>query len=165
MAKFSTSEKKVRKMVADYLDPNEEVEAHISQGGMTKSYLVNRVLVATDKRIIFVDKDSTAFKEGFQSFRYKDIDSINAVKGVLYSKIVFICGINTIQIKDVDKKEAKVFVDLINAKREEVKDEPLIINNSSEKSVAEQLKEFKELLDMEIITLDEFNQKKAELLG
>lgn len=36
---------------------------------------------------------------------------------------------------------------------------------NTEKSVAEQIKEYKELLDMEIITQEEFDKKKAELLN
>lgn len=38
-------------------------------------------------------------------------------------------------------------------------------NIAQHKSSVEQLKEYKELLDLGIITQDEFNQKKAELLG
>ena len=34
-----------------------------------------------------------------------------------------------------------------------------------EKSVAEQIKEFKELLDLGVISEDEFNQKKKQLLN
>lgn len=44
-------------------------------------------------------------------------------------------------------------------------EQSVVINNHGEKSVAEQLKEFKELLDMEIISQEEFDVKKAELLG
>ena len=40
-----------------------------------------------------------------------------------------------------------------------------IINQSTEKSAVEQVKELKELLDMEIITQEEFEKKKNELLG
>lgn len=39
-----------------------------------------------------------------------------------------------------------------------------IINTTTEKSIPEQIKEFKELLDMEIITQEEFELKKKELL-
>lgn len=40
-----------------------------------------------------------------------------------------------------------------------------VVNNISEKSVAEQIKEFKELLDLDIITQEEFDKKKLELLS
>lgn len=162
MAKFDASEKKVRKLVSDYLDPNEQIERFISQGGITKSYLVNRVLVATDKRILFVNKDMTQLKEGIQSFRYKDISSINAVKGLLYGKIIFICGINNIEIKDVDKKEAKAFVDYVNEKRElvDTSDSP-----TAGRSAAEEIREFKSLLEADIITQEEFDKKKEALLS
>lgn len=40
-----------------------------------------------------------------------------------------------------------------------------VINNITEKSVAEQIMEFKELLDLEIITEEEFDKKKQELLN
>lgn len=42
---------------------------------------------------------------------------------------------------------------------------PVSDQSQPTQSVAEQLKEFKELLDLEIITQEEFDKKKAELLG
>lgn len=44
-------------------------------------------------------------------------------------------------------------------------DNTTIINAPVEKSTTEQLKEYKELLDMEIITQEEFDKKKTELLN
>lgn len=44
-------------------------------------------------------------------------------------------------------------------------DSTTIINTPSEKTIPEQLKEYKELLVMEIITQEEFDTKKKELLG
>lgn len=51
---------------------------------------------------------------------------------------------------------------LINFKITEV-DSPTLIDSS--KSIVEQLKEYKELLDMEIISQEEFDKKKVELLN
>lgn len=48
--------------------------------------------------------------------------------------------------------------------RQEELSSPTTINNFAEKSIPEQIKEFKELLDLEIITQEEFDQKKLELL-
>jgi len=42
---------------------------------------------------------------------------------------------------------------------------PIFENVTIEKSVAEQIKEFKELLDIEAITQEEFDKKKTELLN
>lgn len=167
MALFDASEKTVKKITRDYLDHNEEIEKFISQGGMTKSLLINRVLVATNKRILFIDKNSTQFTEGYKAFDYKNISSITAVKGLMYSKIAFICGVDNIAIQDVDKKEAKAFVDYVNEKRESLPDanSTTIVNQSPDKSIKEQLIELKELLDMELISQDEFDAKKAQLLN
>ena len=43
--------------------------------------------------------------------------------------------------------------------------QPQIINNIQEKSSADELKKFKDLLDSGIITQEEFDEKKKQLLG
>lgn len=44
-------------------------------------------------------------------------------------------------------------------------EEPVVISQPVEKSPISLLKEYKELLDLDIITIDEFNRKKAEILN
>lgn len=84
---------------------------------------------------------------------------------------VEIPGTATLKFKNVESLEVfsiQIVCDssknaqLINFKISEDKS-PTLINSS--KSVVEQIKEYKELLDMEIINQEEFNKKKNELLN
>lgn len=57
-----------------------------------------------------------------------------------------------------DMKELHDYIDNYSEK-------PIANEASQTKSVAEELKEYKELLDMDIITQEEFDAKKKEILG
>ena len=68
---------------------------------------------------------------------------------------------NLVEKKD---EEAEIIVAFIRKKIDEVKSAP---SNGfvQQTSPAEELKKFKELLDMGIITQEEFDAKKKQLLG
>lgn len=70
---------------------------------------------------------------------------------------------NTIMFSKKYFKEMTELKSFIELKQSELSKQTTI-NNFSEKSTAEQIKEFKELLDLEIITQEEFDQKKLQLL-
>lgn len=72
-------------------------------------------------------------------------------------------GENSIQFSGKNNEEAKIIADYIRNKIEEVKTEP-VGGSVQQVSPAEELKKFKELLDMGIITQEEFDTKKAQLL-
>lgn len=160
-------EKAIDKVVGKHLEDGESIELAI-QSADSVGTLSAKMLVATNKRVLLVEREATSIvpKENVQSFNYANIESINASSGAL-SNVQLVAGVNTITLKKVSNKEVKPFVGYVNKKRSEVSTNTgtTIINHQSDKSVAEQLKEFKELLDMDIITEDEFKAKKAELLG
>ena len=74
-------------------------------------------------------------------------------------------GENSIQFSgDKMNAEAEVMVNFIRQRIDEIKSAPAggVIQQISP---AEELKKFKELLDMGVITQEEFDAKKKELLG
>jgi hypothetical protein len=74
-------------------------------------------------------------------------------------------GENAIQFSGKARnEEAEIIVDFIKRKIDEIKNAPVggvVLQASS----AEELKKFKDLLDMGVITQEEFDAKKKELLG
>lgn len=74
-------------------------------------------------------------------------------------------GENSIQFAGKDKAaEAEIVVNFIRNKIEEIKNAP-VGGVVQQVSPAEELKKFKELLDMGVITQEEFDAKKKQLLG
>lgn len=74
-------------------------------------------------------------------------------------------GENSIQFSGKERNaEAETIVDFIKKKIEEIKNAP-VGGVVQQLSPAEELKKFKELLDEGIITQEEFDKKKKELLG
>ncbi|WHZ05778.1 SHOCT domain-containing protein [Neobacillus sp. YX16] len=72
---------------------------------------------------------------------------------------------NAIKFKKDKLADAKEIKDYIEAKIAQNKNAATAGNESEGKSPVEQVKELKELLDMDILTQEEFDKKKKELLG
>lgn len=119
----------------------------------------------TNRRILMAQKTMTG-----QNFQSVSIDNLNDIT----FKSTFVLGIITFDtLKEVfniglDKRSAQK----INAKVHEVIDNIKRLNENASNNVsnqppasaADEIKKFKELLDMGAITQDEFDAKKKELL-
>lgn len=160
--------KAVNKTVGNHLRDGEYIEAWLRSADSVGSVSV-KMFVATNERVLLIEREAMGIVpvENIESISYEDIESMNTNVHAL-SALQIIAGINTMTLEKIATPLVKPFVDHVNAKREEAKspkDSTTIINEPSQKSAAEQLKEYKELLDMDIINKDEFDKKKAELLG
>lgn len=116
------------------------------------------------KKINFTDLTSVQFREpsgltvGFIQFAYPG--SIESKCGL----IDMINDENSIPIQPAMVGEAREVVDFIEKRRAELKNAPqgTVIQQASG---ADELKKFKELLDMGVITQEEFDAKKKQILG
>lgn len=120
------------------------------------------------KRINFDEITAIQYREpdgtvgGFMQFAYPG--AIQSKGGALDK----MSDENTFPIVGYLADEAREIYEFIEKRRNEIKrdkeepEAPVVIQ---EKSPAEQIKEFKELLDLEIITQEEFDAKKKQLLG
>ena len=126
------------------------------------------LVVCTDKRIIFLDK---GLVYGIRTTEIP-LDMINAVsysQGIVFGKVSVTNGANTTEINNVPKEKAALLAKIIKEEAANFKNK--LNNGSIARSVPEtnnnfsQLKELKELLDQGIITQEEFNAKKKQLLG
>ena len=73
-------------------------------------------------------------------------------------------GENSIQFGGKSNADAEIIASFIRTKIEEIKNTP-VGASVQQVSPAEELKKFKELLDMGIISQEEFDAKKKQLLG
>ncbi len=119
----------------------------------------------TNKRIIMAQKNMVA-GEKIQTVYLDFINDITFNSGVLLgvltidtNKEVFNVGLDKLSAQKINAKVLEVFDNLKSAKNQSA----ATINSGV--SVAEEIKKFKELLDIGAITQEEFDIKKKQLLG
>lgn len=134
----------------------------------------NTVLcLCTNHRVLFLDK---GLLYGIKSTEIP-LDMVNGVsyeKGLIFGKIAITNGANVTKLEQINKKDAPIMADTI--KKESIKyKEVLQTQNNNDSSQHEasnntddlikQLRELKNLVDEGILTEEEFEAKKKQLLG
>jgi hypothetical protein len=123
------------------------------------------ILVATNKRLIFVDK---GFISGLkvEDFGLDKISSIQYETGIVFASIKIMASGNTAKIEYVDKGAARIFCEKVRTKLSETKSNaaPVTIVQS-QLDVADQLSKLAKLKDQGILTQDEFDAQKKKLLN
>lgn len=113
------------------------------------------LLVATNKRVIFISK--TLFSLKVEDFAYDKITSTQYSTGMIFGDIVIYAAGNKAKIKDIDKHDAKDMAEFIRA----------FISNGDSKSEFDLTKELEKLAKLKeqgVINDDEFTQMKAKLI-
>ena len=149
-----------RKMLYSLLESDEHLECLC--GGVFKTNY--GVVVATDRRVIFLDKGivSTEVAE----LTYKSIESISYSGGMMWGSLKFgLVGATTLPIENVKPKEqAKVFADTVrkhlNAGQPVAA--PTVVQTAS---AMDELEKAAALYERGLLTPEEFAAKKAQLLN
>ena len=118
------------------------------------------LVVSTNKRIIFLDK-GMFFGVKQIEVPLSKVNSIKYTKGLFFGEIEIWDGASMIKVANVLKRTLIPFVNAVNDSIEESEKLQKPLNHSS---VADELIKFKKLLDEGVITQEEFNKKKKELL-
>lgn len=153
--------KKEVKELPNILDLDTEIIKYAASGIVENNTVL---VVCTNKRVIFIDK---GFVYGIKTSEIP-LDMINGVsysKGLVLGSISVTNGANTTLIENIQKQPAEILANTIkkeaaNFKRNESSP---ALNNS--KDLASQLRELKSLVNEGILTEDEFNAKKKQLLN
>lgn len=151
---------------------------------------LGRILDVYDNKVVFTSTQSTStlvtglvfgtsVTQGEKTIYYKDAIGVQykpssiadgyiqietAAGGVTSSSSQY-GGENSIQFSGKERNaEAEIVVDFIRKQIEEIKNAPVggIVQQASP---AEELKKFKDLLDMGVISQEEFDAKKQQILG
>lgn len=124
------------------------------------------LIVCTNKRILMLDK-GMIYGLKLIDIPLDRINSISHSKGLILGKISITDGATTRTIQNVSNITVSFFADTVNKEIELYKQAK---NNRSNQvvnpiSVADELIKYKQLLDMDALTQEEFDAKKKELLG
>lgn len=140
---------------------NDEVIKYATSGFVDGNTIL---MLCTTERVLFIDK---GLVYGIKSTEIPldMINSVNYEKGMLLGSISIVNGAKETKVKNVLKGTAPKMVEVIKAERKAfMKPEPQTVVKE-EKSIADQLHELKTLVDEGILTQDEFDAKKKQLLG
>ena len=166
-----------REMLFGILDDGERIESLI--GGLFGPDLSNAgnigqnqslhsgIVVATDRRLLFVDKGVFGSKE-VAEMPYPSIETLSYSEGMFFAGVKITGrGTANYQIQQVIKGAIKPFVDCVrfhlNDKRSP--SAPTQVPLGSVQSPADEIEKLANLLERGYITQEEFDAKKKELLG
>lgn len=144
----------------------DEVVENIIQGTYNNG---NGILVATNRRLVFVDK-GLIYGLKVEDFAYDKISSIQYETGLLMGKLTIFTSGNKAIIENVMKSKVRAFGDSIRAKISAPQipmaaSTVVNVTTSPENNVVEQLERLAKLKEQGILTEQEFVSQKKKILG
>ena len=126
------------------------------------------VAVATSKRMLFVDKGAMGNTE-VSEMPYRSVEAITHSTGRFFAGIQITGrGIASFRIEDIaDRESVKPFVDCVRGHLEAAPAPPAAAPQpaAASLSVADEIEKLASLKDRGILTQEEFDAKKRQLLG
>jgi len=142
----------------------DELPERVVQGLYNNS---NGILVATNKRLIFIDKGIFSLK--VEDFPYDKMSSIQYRVGLLWGEIIIFTSGNKAEIKQVLKGSVRDFADYVRARITSPIQHASVpvgqVSQSNTEDVVTQLEKLAKLKEQGILTEEEFQAKKKQLLG
>ena len=159
--------KRELKRLPSYLWDNEVVEA-MTGGAYGRG---QGLVVLTNQRLFFLQDG--VMSQTSEDFPLDKISSVQWQAGMLMGEIVVFASGTKAEIKQVDKVDGKTIVDAVRQRLSAPKQQEAPAPNPSSTAaetggggdVFEQLRKLGELRDAGIVTPEEFEAKKAELLS
>ena len=123
----------------------------------------NGILVATDRRLVFVDKGMIyGFK--VEDFPHDKISSLQYETGLMFGTITIFASGNKAVIANIQPKlQARVFAEGVRARISQPKAD--IAANAKQPSGLDDLERLAALKEKGVITEEEFSAKKRQILG
>lgn len=163
--------KREAKELPKILNDNENEVIKYGCSGLTDGNTV--LAICTNHRVLFIDK---GLIYGIKSTEIP-LDMVNGVsykKGLVMGAIAITNGATVTKLENIKKKDAPIMADTIKQQAEQYKS--LLRNNDQSDSSTHhddlgtdqliiELRKLKPLVDEGIITEDEFQEKKKQLLG
>lgn len=149
------------KDLPNILSDNEVID-HIIRGSYNDGI---GLLVCTKRRVVFIDR-GMVYGLKVEDFPLSKINSIQYEKGVLLSKLKIQTSGNTTVIDNIVLEEAIEFVKVVNDNMENKSNNQTIVQvQPKESDVFEKLEKLQKLKESGILTDEEFELKKIELLN
>jgi hypothetical protein len=161
---------KLVEKASEHLDDGEEVVSAVLGQYETEragqDSVRKGVLVATDRRVVLYAKKLGGYE--LESFPYDNISSIEMGKQMVmgHSIKLFASG-NEVRLKWIDKKQdVPVFISAVRGRMKGgIGSGTGAPAQAAEQDVSEQIRKLAQLRDDDILTDDEFQAKKTQLLG
>lgn len=163
---------KLLEQVREHLEPGEHIDAHV--GGtyeakmMGQKIVRNGVMIATDRRLVFYAKKLGGFD--LESFPFGNISSFEQGKGMMGHSFRFFASGNTVEMKWINDGDFATFARLVTERTGQAAPPPVAppppapAVPASQEDVFEALEKLGRLRDAGIVTPEEFEAKKKELL-
>ena len=127
----------------------------------------NGIIIATNKRCFFLNK-GMMWGSKMEDFPYDKISSIQYETGLIFGTIKIFTSGNQAVIEQVDKNCTKDFCEYVRNRITKIHTAttPTVQENSKiTEDPLETLSKLKRLLEADLITEEEYNAKKAEILS
>lgn len=125
------------------------------------------ILVATNKRLIFINKG--IFKLKVEDFPYDKISSIQYEMKLLFGEITIYTSGNRAEIEQIQKDHVRSFCEYVRARitsiTEHKSSKPETIYKSSHDDIIEKLERLATLKEQGILTEEEFVEQKKRILA
>jgi hypothetical protein len=161
---------KLTEQAKAHLEPGEEIRAAIQGTYETKIMGSDSVrtgsLIATDRRLVFYAKKLGGYE--LESFPYGNISSFEQGKNMLGHNVTFFASGNKVHMKWIKTdKELATFTETVKAEmnRHRGSGSPSVPTASAQPDVMDQLRKLGELRDAGVLTPEEFETKKVDLLA
>ena len=142
----------------DILSADEKIVSLVEGRNKVNNHHI--ILVATDRRLIFVDKE---FLYGLkvEDFSYSKISSIQYDTGVMLASIDIQVTDDVVEIDGVGKYHAELFCEKV---RDFMSRPEIVFQNTSEPSVLDQLEQLGRLKESGVLSEEEFMDQKNKLM-
>jgi Bacterial PH domain/Short C-terminal domain len=152
----------------EHLDEGEEVLAVIKGTYETKKmgndWTRAGILAATDHRVVFYAKKMGGYD--MEVFPYKNISSIETGKGMMGHHIKFFASGNELHLKWIDKSsDTPGFVAIVKDHINAAHATPTAQASGDQPDVADQIRKLGQLRDEGLVSEEEFDTKRAELIA
>jgi hypothetical protein len=158
---------KLTEQAKEHLEPGEETLEIVM--GTYEAKMLGRddiarsgIFVATDRRLVFYAKKMTGYD--LEVFPYENISSIEMGKNMMGHHISLFASGNNVEMKWIDKKQdVPAFISAVKARMKGGAASAAPAGGASDS--ADQIRKLAELRDEGILTEEEFQAKKTQLLG
>ncbi|MDP9418939.1 MAG: PH domain-containing protein, partial [Actinomycetota bacterium] len=118
--------------------------------------------VLTDRRLLFV-QDGVMSKKS-EDFPIDKVSSVQWSSGLILGAITIFASGNKTEIKNVNKDDGKEIVDAVRARLSTSTAEPAAAASTLQPDIIGQIRQLGELREAGVLSQEEFEAKKAELL-
>lgn len=148
----------IRDQALDFLYRDERVLAAVQGARFSKREYV----VATDRRVFFLEKEVAGFESGSQSIPVEKVTSVAARRGIVFADLTITTSNEEIKIEKVELSEADAFARVL---RDRLDNGHTGKQQSTPPGGIDQLTKLAELHAAGMLTDEEFAAAKAKALG